>query len=461
MNDYYVYELIDATNQGIFRVFYVGKGSGPRVKEHAKRVLAKVKNGEKLDGEKEIALKQLLIDGKAKPENLKELVIGRYQTEEEALAVEATLIKWIYGINTLGNKVHGHRSNQVRAKGNYDFDSELEPLGHMAQRIHNIKTRGILEQAEDLKTTLICMGFRDVKIAWKSQDFGLFWFVPNFPVVVQLKIQENNNKVVLNARPSMQKLDLLAPEKPDSKTRKSNHKEFLGLMKEAGYCVSAASSVEFAFAALFESSVKTGKIWSEDLQEKIKEITGESIQTRTSFHNGIELASIEVIGNYLRDLQIRLSIASYRISAQSQDQVSSTHFSTLIKLFQSKPGNKYFLKGAGIDEYSASSNSEIGKREFTDLSGEWNVIPSSQLGSCKPNLLVLVKKIDQWSLGDILGTALSHVRDKCPNTQKIVFDIQISSEDWCILWGQWDDYFDELVKDFGVDIELRLSGEEG
>lgn len=350
MNDYYVYELIDATNKGIFKVFYVGKGSGPRVKEHAKRVLAKVKNGEKLDGEKEIALKQLLIDGKAKPENLKELVIGRYRTEEEALAVEATLIKWVYGINALGNKVHGHHSNQVRAKGNYDFDSELEPLGHMAQRIHNIKTRGIQEQAEAFKDALISMGFQDVKIAWKGQDFGLFWLVPNFPIVVQIKMQENNNKVVLNARPSMQKLDLLAPEKPNSKTRKNNHKEFLELMKEAGYCISAADSFELVFAALYESSVKSGKEWDADLQKKIKVITGQSIQMRTAIHHGIESSNIEAIGGYLRDLHIRLSIASWRMSEKDQNPEISNHLADLIKLFQSKPANKYFSKKGGGKE---------------------------------------------------------------------------------------------------------------
>jgi hypothetical protein len=41
-------------------------------------------------------------------------VIGRFDTEQEAFAVESCLIKWSYGIGNLTNTVHGHHHEFIR-----------------------------------------------------------------------------------------------------------------------------------------------------------------------------------------------------------------------------------------------------------------------------------------------------------------------------------------------------------
>ncbi|MBU3587749.1 hypothetical protein ICN30_07875 [Polynucleobacter sp. 31A-FELB] len=95
--------------------------------------------------------------------------------------------------------------------------------------------------------------------------------------------------------------------------------------------------------------------------------------------------------------------------------------------------------------------------DLPNLQGDWNVIPSDAYNVCKSNLLVVVKQVGTWSVGDILGTALSHVRDKCRSTKKVLIYIQITQSEWEVLWAQWSDYYEELVKDLGVEIELRFA----
>lgn len=95
--------------------------------------------------------------------------------------------------------------------------------------------------------------------------------------------------------------------------------------------------------------------------------------------------------------------------------------------------------------------------DFLDSLEEWNVIPSDIHDICKPNLLVVVRQVGNWSLGDILGSTLSHMRDKCRDTKRIVFYIQISPPEWDLLWSKWSGYFDELVKNSGVSLELRFA----
>lgn len=120
-------------------------------------------------------------------------------------------------------------------------------------------------------------------------------------------------------------------------------------------------------------------------------------------------------------------------------------------------GHTHNLSAATSSQMSISSNLEIGKRVLADLSGEWNIIPSDQYDVCRPSLLVMVKQVGAWSVGDILGTALSHVRDKCRSTKKVLIYIQITQSEWEALWAQWSDYYEELVKDLGVEIELRFA----
>lgn len=129
-------------------------------------------------------------------------------------------------------------------------------------------------------------------------------------------------------------------------------------------------------------------------------------------------------------------------------------------------GDSHALAANSINTASISANHQrlntadlvIGQGELSDLSGDWNVIPSDKGDVCKPNLFVVVKQEGNWSLGDILGAALSHVRDQCRGTKKILIYIKISQSEWAELWTRWGKYYETLSQDTGVEVELRFAG---
>lgn len=100
---FYVYELRDPRDNA---VFYVGKGQRNRLQTH---------DDDDEDKNYQQSAKSARIS-KIKEANLKPLriIIGRYETETEAFAVESTLIKWTYGIDNLTNRINGHRHKFVR-----------------------------------------------------------------------------------------------------------------------------------------------------------------------------------------------------------------------------------------------------------------------------------------------------------------------------------------------------------
>jgi len=108
LKKYYVYLLIDPRNK---EVFYVGKGQGERALQHV-RVAKNDSEGHK---------NNRILEIQASGNDVKELVIGRYDSEEEAYAVESTLIKWGYGFENLTNSVHGHYSQSIRKKDFHDI----------------------------------------------------------------------------------------------------------------------------------------------------------------------------------------------------------------------------------------------------------------------------------------------------------------------------------------------------
>lgn len=99
----------------------------------------------------------------------------------------------------------------------------------------------------------------------------------------------------------------------------------------------------------------------------------------------------------------------------------------------------------------------VGCGDLSDLSGDWNVIPGDEIDACKSSLLVVLKQVGKLSLGDILGTALFHMQEKCRQTERAVFYIQGRPEDWVGLWAHWGPIFSDLSKDTGVSIELRFA----
>lgn len=97
MPPYYVYELRDPRTGS---AFYVGKGKGRRMDSHSA--------GE--DTQKARRINEI----EQAECSVQRVVVGRFETEAEAFAVETVLIKWVYGRSSLSNLVHGHRHNFVR-----------------------------------------------------------------------------------------------------------------------------------------------------------------------------------------------------------------------------------------------------------------------------------------------------------------------------------------------------------
>ncbi len=105
LKTHYVYELFNIKTG---EVFYVGKGSEERISDH-EREAENVKDLMRKDKH------QMIIDLK-KSSNYGQRVIGRYNTELEAFAVESTLIHWMYGFESLTNIQRGKGSDTIRSQ---------------------------------------------------------------------------------------------------------------------------------------------------------------------------------------------------------------------------------------------------------------------------------------------------------------------------------------------------------
>lgn len=103
VNKYYVYRLIDPRN---LQTFYVGKGCGDRVYQHAKEAnKLKFEKGQTTFTEKINLINEITSEGKEVI-----CVIHRWgMTEKTAFEVEAALIDAYPG---LSNKISGHHSNR-------------------------------------------------------------------------------------------------------------------------------------------------------------------------------------------------------------------------------------------------------------------------------------------------------------------------------------------------------------
>lgn len=105
LKPYYVYELVDPRYG---RVFYVGKGIGERAIQHELEARNQSIETEKVQRIRDI--KNAFCDVNVR-------VIGRYETESQALSVEATLIHWVYGLTNLTNIQGGHGGSTIRTNG--------------------------------------------------------------------------------------------------------------------------------------------------------------------------------------------------------------------------------------------------------------------------------------------------------------------------------------------------------
>jgi hypothetical protein len=116
---YYVYLLLDPVQGNT--PFYVGKGTGTRVNSHVaevRRMLtlesslpAGTAAGAGLPSVKRRRIMDILGSSLAPIE----LIVARFETEDEAFAVEATLINLVYGFDNLTNLNRGHGSSFMRS----------------------------------------------------------------------------------------------------------------------------------------------------------------------------------------------------------------------------------------------------------------------------------------------------------------------------------------------------------
>jgi hypothetical protein len=119
---FYVYVLMHPITK---EVIYIGKGKGTRMQQHSREVKLKMAIGENPTTTKHQKIKEIMdLSGE-----LLELVIARFETECEAFAVESTLIKWVYGFDALTNAIHGHGSEFIREKNNFEQSESLQTSG--------------------------------------------------------------------------------------------------------------------------------------------------------------------------------------------------------------------------------------------------------------------------------------------------------------------------------------------
>ncbi len=108
LKPFYVYALIDGRDGSIF---YIGEGSNDRIFQHEKEVRRRAE-----ENLKQQKIEEIISCGS----RVNKIVIGRYDSKKQAIAVESTLIHWVYGIENLTNIQSGHGVTNIRPKGNYN-----------------------------------------------------------------------------------------------------------------------------------------------------------------------------------------------------------------------------------------------------------------------------------------------------------------------------------------------------
>ncbi len=168
LRPYYVYVLMDSDQKD---VFYVGKGQGGRIYHHGNEVKALLRNGFKPGNTKQNRIAEIISSGK----DFDQHVIGRYESENEAFAVESTLINWVYGFDNLTNLNRGKNGSLIRPKGSVEEIPGVDVpkvVRSFDGSFKNEKIRGLVaSEAYDfidyIKSILIENGFqvRDFSLA--------------------------------------------------------------------------------------------------------------------------------------------------------------------------------------------------------------------------------------------------------------------------------------------------------
>ena len=152
---YYVYILADPVESQ--SIFYVGMGCNDRVLHHWREVKGLIENELEAAHPKHQRMIEIAKNGSEPIE----VVIGRFETRDEAYAVESTLINWVYGYANLTNKNRGHNPDQIRPNGEWglipgiDVERTLGEGGDMILvNLEDEKTRWIAEKGPSAKVGL-------------------------------------------------------------------------------------------------------------------------------------------------------------------------------------------------------------------------------------------------------------------------------------------------------------------
>lgn len=156
---YYVYLLLNPLDDN--RVFYVGKGTGQRAGAHytdVNRLLKQLaQESEDQLTKAELTSKQAVVRNIAQARKKPlEVIVGRYETEQEAFAVEATLLHFLYGKRSLTNIASGRRHRYIRTK------EEFEEIVRNARDQENIPRKAGVD--EEKVTGLRTNEYRNQKL---------------------------------------------------------------------------------------------------------------------------------------------------------------------------------------------------------------------------------------------------------------------------------------------------------
>lgn len=223
LKDFYVYELFDRETG---EVFYVGEGVRERAYDHlneSERIRKKLEKDPTLAGsilsEKVEKINALRSD---RHDRIGVRVVARFESKEQALAVESVLINWIYGAETLTNISKGHGSRFVRPKAKatdelpgIDIPKQMRVLGakkesagvgYLKDLIDAHQRHGHAEMAEGIAEH-IRLSFPalqiDPPVFWESGRYVAV-FVPLVPDRVRMLIQvtaSGKHQHVYNLKP--------------------------------------------------------------------------------------------------------------------------------------------------------------------------------------------------------------------------------------------------------------------
>ena len=198
---YFVYELQDPKNNS---VFYVGKGTARRAEDHEREAL-KSEDGESKKTDKITEINSRSDESENK---VRIVIIGRYDSEDKAYAVESTLIKWIYGFDNLTNKVRGHHHDTIRSRGEIgmvkgiDKNKEANVAGQYTQdNLNKIVDHRIIEKLKSLSEKLVeRFGIRTSEPDISIPQDPTIWLEVSERLRIQIKLGLSGEQIKLNYR---------------------------------------------------------------------------------------------------------------------------------------------------------------------------------------------------------------------------------------------------------------------